>query len=79
MKSTAFPVLIFTKLTNAEQRYIHYSCAEFHPNRAINVKNADNIQLLPTSLPSVFKKLEITQQIIVEISCINFVQIERSM
>jgi hypothetical protein len=37
--SVAFPVPIFTKLTNAQQHYVQIACTEFHPNWTKNVEN----------------------------------------
>lgn len=39
-KNTASPARLFTKLSNAQQHYLHISCNESHPNRTINVESA---------------------------------------
>jgi hypothetical protein len=39
-KNTASPARLFTKLSNAQQQYLHTSYTEFHPNRTINVESA---------------------------------------
>ena len=44
-KSTAIPALIFTKISNAQQRYSQISDTEFYSNRTINVESADRNSL----------------------------------
>jgi hypothetical protein len=46
-KTTAFPAVIFTKLSISQQHYVQISCTEFHPNRTVNVnsrgRNTDTV------------------------------------
>jgi len=35
----AFPILIFWKLMNAQQHYVHISCTLFYPDWTVNVES----------------------------------------
>jgi hypothetical protein len=39
-KNTPSPARLFTKLSNAQQHYLHISCTEFHPNRSIYMESS---------------------------------------
>jgi hypothetical protein len=43
----AFSALVFMKLTNVQQHYVHISYIEFHPDGTINVKAAGRNPFIP--------------------------------
>jgi hypothetical protein len=46
-KSTAIRAPVFTKISNAQQRYLQISDTEFYTNLKINVMSADRNSLVP--------------------------------
>jgi hypothetical protein len=48
-QNLAFPLLIFAKLTNAEQPYDQILCTEFHPNQTTKLERSCLKTLTPLS------------------------------
>jgi len=71
----AFPVPIFTELTNAQQHYVPIPCGKFHPNQTTNTERSlikTFISLSVAFIVLVFFKLSENQYAFMDSSCTEF-------